>query len=255
MTQAARNSRRDGVQHKTGFPLSGLIFLIVVLFAISACSYIVIDWMRNSNYVPLSKLVITGDRQFTTNDDLRQVILAQGERQTFITQDVDQLQQDIKTKLPWVKQVSIRKHWPDELSIHVVEYRPYAYWNEQAFVDQDAQSFELPQDRIQVKQFPFFYGVEGQEKTVLDNYHEVNAMLAKIEIKLRSISLNDRHSWTLMLDNGIKLELGQQDKILRLKRFITLYPLLIEQTPPNQQINYVDMRYKSGAAVGYTPII
>lgn len=255
MTQAARNSRCDGVQHTTGSQLSGLIFLIVVLCAIGWSSYIVVDWMKNSNYVPLSKLVITGDRQFTSNDDLRQVILEQGELQTFITQDVDQLQQDIRTKLPWIKQVSIRKHWPDELSIHVVEYQPYAYWNEQAFVDQYAQAFQLPQERLQTKQFPFFYGSEGQEQTVLDNYREVNTMLAKIDTKLRSISLNDRHSWTLILDNGIKLELGQQDKILRLKRFITLYPLLIEQTPVNQQINYVDMRYKSGAAVGYAPII
>jgi len=255
MTQAARNSQRYRVQHSTGFQLSGFIFLIVVLCAIGWGSYIVIDWMKNSSYVPLSKLVITGERLYTTNDDLREVILEQGEVRTFITQDVDQLQQDIKTKLPWVKQVSIRKHWPDELSIHVVEFRPYAYWNEQVFVDQNAQAFELPIDRLKEKQLPFFYGVEGKEQTVLDNYHEVNAILTKINTTLRSISLNERHSWTLILDNGIKLELGQQDKTLRLKRFVTLYPLLLEQVPPNQQINYVDMRYKSGAAVGYTPIM
>lgn len=259
MTQAARNtrSRYGGANNesRSGFQPAGFLFLLAVLGMIGWCGWVVVDWMKSGEHVPLSKLVITGDRQFTTNDDIRQVILAQDKLKTFMTQDVDELQQQIKKQLPWIRQVSIRKHWPDELAINILEYQPYAYWNDNFFIDSEARVFSLPLDRLNEKTLPFFYGPDDQQKMILSSYHEMNDLLAPLNIKLGLVSFSSRYSWMLILDNGIKLELGQQDRILRLKRFITLYPLLEQQTPPQQRINYVDMRYKSGAAVGYAPII
>jgi cell division protein FtsQ len=259
MTQAARNASsrlgRDRSGGQSGFQLAGFLFLLVVLAMIGWCGWVVVDWMKNSEQVPLSKLVITGQRTFTTDSDIRKVILSQGELKTFMTQDVDALQQEIKLQLPWVRQVSIRKHWPDELAINIVEFQPFAYWNENFFIDAEGRQFTLPIERLNKKTLPFFYGPTDRQQMVLDSYHEMNHLLDAVHLKLGLVSFSSRYSWMLILDNGIKLELGQQDRILRLKRFITLYPLLVEQTPPKQRINYVDMRYKSGAAVGYTPII
>ncbi|STM08208.1 cell division protein FtsQ [Escherichia coli] len=42
-------------------------------------------------------------------------ILALGEPGTFMTQDVNIIQTQIEQRLPWIKQVSVRKQWPDEL--------------------------------------------------------------------------------------------------------------------------------------------
>lgn len=260
MTQAARNARsrnNKGELHygQSGFQLTGFLFLIVVLAMIGWCGWVVVDWMKSGEHVPLSKLVISGERNFTTNDDIRQILLSKGELQTYMTQDVDELQQQIIEHLPWVRQVSIRKHWPDEIAINIIEYQPFAYWNDNHFIDAESRIFSLPLERLKNRKLPFFYGSEGQQQTVMNGFHEMNHLLAAVNLKLGLITFNSRYSWMLILDNGIKLELGQQERILRLKRFITLYPLLVQQTPPDQRINYVDMRYKSGAAVGYTPII
>ncbi|MOA05637.1 Cell division protein FtsQ [compost metagenome] len=63
-----------------------------------------------------------------------------------------------------------------------------------------------------------------------------------------------RHSWQLALDNDVRLELGRDDRMGRLQRFIGLYPVLLQQAQAeNKRVSYVDLRYDSGASVGWAP--
>lgn len=78
--------------------------------------------------------------------------------------------------------------------------------------------------------------------------------LAKNNFKLKMVSMSARHSWQLGLDNDIRLELGRDDPSGRLARFEELYPALQQQAQAtNQRISYVDLRYDTGAAVGWAP--
>ncbi len=61
-----------------------------------------------------------------------------------------------------------------------------------------------------------------------------------------------RRSWQLTLNNDIKLNLGRGDTMKRPARFIELYPVLQQQAQTDgKEISYVDLRYDSGAAVGW----
>ena len=52
--------------------------------------------------------------------------------------------------------------------------------------------------------------------------------------------------------DDMKIELGRDDTMKRLQRFIDLYPVLLRQAQTdNKRIGYVDLRYDSGAAVGW----
>ncbi|MBF3332737.1 FtsQ-type POTRA domain-containing protein, partial [Leptospira borgpetersenii serovar Ballum] len=113
----------------------------------------VLGWMEDAQRLPLSKLVVTGERHYTRNDDIRQSILALGAPGTFMTQDVNIIQNQIE-RLPWIKQASVRKQWPDELKIHLVEYVPIARWNDQHMIDTDGTSFSVPSDRASKQTFP-----------------------------------------------------------------------------------------------------
>ena len=57
-----------------------------------------------------------------------------------------------------------------------------------------------------------------------------------------------RHAWILVLNNGIRLELGKEALVERVKRFLLLYPKLKHK---QQQIVYFDLRYDTGVAVGW----
>ncbi|MGV3345380.1 cell division protein FtsQ [Enterobacteriaceae bacterium LUAb1] len=261
MSQAALRVRKSEVQEQRrrgrsyGSHLAGILFLLIVLSTILAGIGMVVKWMNDVSRLPLSKLVVTGEMHFTRKNDIRQAILSLGTPGTFMSQDVNSIQQQIE-RLPWIKQVSVRKQWPDELKIHLVEYVPVARWNDLHMVDADGNSFGIPASDIGKGDLPMLYGSEGSEQDVLSGYHTMAQILAAAQMKLKVASMTARRSWQLVLGDDVRLELGRSDNMKRLTRFIELYPVLQQQaTAENKRIGYVDLRYDSGAAVGWVPTL
>lgn len=258
MSQAALNVRREAQEkartgRSNGSRLAGIIFLLLVIGTMLAGGAAVLKWMNDASRLPLSRLVVTGKTHYTTNDDIRQAILSLGAPGTFMSQDVNVIQQQIE-RLPWIKQVSVRKQWPDELKIHLVEYVPVARWNDLHMVDAEGKSFSVPANHIGKETLPLLYGPEGNEQDVLDGYRQMSAVLAAIKFSVKAASMTARHSWQLVTGDDVRIELGRSDNMKRLKRFIELWPVIQQQaTADNKRVSYVDLRYDSGAAVGWAP--
>ena len=259
MSQAALNARNREPQERVrtgrsnGARLFGIVFLLMVIGIMIFGGLVVLKWMNDASRLPLSRLVVTGETHYTTHDDIRQAILSLGAPGTFMSQDVNIIQQQIE-RLPWIKQVSVRKQWPDELKIHLVEYVPVARWNDVHMVDADGVSFSLPASHIGKETMPMLYGPEGSEKEVLAGYHSMSDVLKANKFTLKVASMTARRSWQLVTSDDIRIELGRGEPMKRLNRFIELYPALQQQgQAEHNRISYVDLRYDSGAAVGWTP--
>lgn len=258
MSQAARNTHGRDAEAKSGHrsnggQLVGIVFMLMVVCTIVWGGWMVLEWMKDASRLPLSRLVVTGERQYTTNDDIRQAILSLGEPGTFMTQDVNIIQQQIE-RLPWIKQASVRKQWPDELKIHLVEYVPAARWNDLLMVDAQGNSFSVPAERVGNRKMPLLYGPEGSENEVLDGYRAMSQVLAGGKLTLKMVAMSARHSWQLGLEDDIRLELGRDERARRLARFLELYPLLQRQAQnEGKRVGYVDLRYDTGAAIGWAP--
>lgn len=212
----------------------------------------VMTWMKDADRLPMSKLVLTGERHYTKNDDVRKAILSLGQPGTFMTVDVNAIQNQI-SMMPWIRQVTVRKQWPDELKIHIVEYRPYARWNDQNMVDAEGRIFNLPASESGKGDYVLLYGPQGSQKEVLKELANFQSTLATNKLKLKSLSMTARHAWQIILDNDTRIELGKKDVLERLNRFLELYPLLQQTT--DKRVDYVDLRYTSGAAVGWAPVL
>ncbi|EKM0372598.1 cell division protein FtsQ [Cronobacter turicensis] len=258
MSQAALNTKNRPEENtvsrrNNGTRLAGIVFLLAVVLTVIFGGWMVLGWMEDAQRLPLSKLVVTGERHYTRNDDIRQSILALGAPGTFMTQDVNIIQNQIE-RLPWIKQASVRKQWPDELKIHLVEYVPIARWNDQHMIDTDGTAFSVPSGRASKQVLPLLYGPEGSENEVLQGYRSMGQVLAKDKFTLKEAAMTARRSWQVTLSNNIKLNLGRDDTMKRLERFVELYPVLQQQAQTdNKRISYVDLRYDSGAAVGWEP--
>lgn len=255
MTQASRNIRERKYNKNSKYEFSnrfGLLFFIAVLVVIGICGWAITRWMDDSDHLPLSLLVISGHRQLTRDNDIREVIMSLGEPKTFITQDVDEIQKHIMANLPWIRQVSVRKQWPDILKIHVTEFEPYAFYNSSELLDKDGHIFQAPVSRIQDKSYPHLFSGKGSEKILLKGFDEMKPFLAKHGFEIKSVVLNDRYAWQILLTNGIRLELGRRDRMLRLGRFVTIYSTLLQQSNEQPNINYIDLRYGTGAAVSFS---
>lgn len=178
MSQAALNTRnRDDEEEYTssrrsnGTRLAGIIFLLGVLCTVFISGWMVwAGWKMRSGCRFLSWWSpVSVTTRVTTIFASQYWRWARG---TFMTQDVNIIQSQIE-RLPWIKQASVRKQWPDELKIHLVEYVPIARWNDQHMVDVDGNSFSVPTDRVNKQNLPMLYGPEGSENEVLQGFREM----------------------------------------------------------------------------------
>ncbi|AEW44321.1 cell division protein FtsQ [Serratia symbiotica str. 'Cinara cedri'] len=259
MSQSALNTLNHRVgstaRPSNGSQLLGIVCLLIVLVIIIWSSLVVIRWMKEASNRPLWQLVVTGECYYTSIDDIRHAILSLGPPGTFMTQDVDVILQQVE-QIPWIKQVSVRKEWPDKLKIHLVEYAPVASWNDLYMIDADGISFSEPSEWVRKQSLPLLYGPEGSEKDVLEGYQAMNDILTASKYTLKMVAMSAYHSWRLVLDNDARLELGRDNFMGRLQRFIELYPLLQRHgQEKSKRVSYVDLRYEFGASVGWASLL
>ena len=226
--------------------LPGALFLSLVVMISLWLVISTISWMTDEDRLPLSHMIIQGQLKHITADDIREAIDSMDSIGTFMTQDVNKLQ-DALLSLPWIAQVSVRKQWPETIKVFVVENQAEATWNNRVIVNPDGVVFNAPMsDLLEPK--PALFGPETSSKEVLSFWHQLQKQFAPLNITVHSVALTDRLSWQVVLDNGIRLELGRDAREERVDRFVALYKQLESK---KNSIDYIDLRYDTGAAVGW----
>jgi cell division protein FtsQ len=140
----------------------------------------------------------------------------------------------------------VRKQWPNRLTVYVVEQKAVAHWNDDLLLNPYGETFaggDVSRD------LPRLYGPGGSEKTALQGFHAMQTLLAGAALPIDELFLSERFAWQITLKNAIKLNLGRQEFIDRLQRFVDVYPLLKEQP---KAVEYIDLRYDTGLAVGWS---
>ena len=160
----------------------------------------------------------------------------------FFTVDIERLRQALG-KLPWVRNVSIRREFPHRLEVQLEEYQALARWNNSALVDSQGEVFIAKSEMV----MPDFVGQEGTAAEVTQQYTQFSGQLAALDLQVTRLVLSPRHAWQLRLSNGMVLELGREDMQQRLARFVAAYPYSLAAI--QSQVKYVDLRYSNGFAV------
>jgi len=161
--------------------------------------------------------------------------------------------QAIKTRLeadPWIEQATISRVWPDTLSVHISEEVAIARWRESSLLNQYGESFEpdtLERDRA----LPLLNGPSGTERRVMEQYQVFSQMLFDTGLRIRELSFNERGSWSLVLNNDVRMTLGSNDVLERMQRFVTLYERYLFND--FSLIETVDLRYNHGIAIRKKP--
>jgi len=94
------------------------------------------------------------------------------------------------------------------------------------------------------------YGEDQFSNEILTTYMKINQLLKVNKFKIASLKNDKRQSSEIVLKNGIALRLGQEQKLDRIQRFLSVYPLL-EKKYDIAAISYVDLRYDTGFAIGW----
>jgi len=229
----------------------GLIFFITVVVTMLVGSWLITEKVVAEEGNPVTSLVITGEMPFTVRQDILMAVEAI-DLSNFFKVDVNEVQYQI-SQLPWIYSVSVRKKWPNELKIYVVDQLPVAQWNGDFLINNEGKTFQADLSRIKTR-LPQFYGPEGTEVLALENFTNLNSLLDFSELSIDELVLSERFAWQLTLNDGVLLNLGREDRVKRIQRFMDVYPIIKKKKEDNQQVNYIDLRYDTGVAVGWKAI-
>ena len=237
----------------------GLVFFIIVLFSLITISFWLTQHFIGQESAPVTSIDISGEMPYSQRSDIINAI-DQVDMGNFFQVDVNEVQSYVLS-LPWVYSVAVRKQWPNKLKIYVVDQNPIALWNGNFLINQAGQVFQADVERIN-HYLPNFFGPEGSELLALENYKNLNALLDYKALKIDELVLSERFSWQLTLDDGVTLNLGREERVERIQRFMDVYPIIkaqlkakkITEKQQNQAVDYIDLRYDTGLAVGWKTV-
>ena len=194
--------------------------------------------------LPLRVIEIKGELQHLDRTEIQEVV-----EQTidggFFTCDMNALRAAV-VSLPWVEDVSVRRHWPDRLSMSVTEQVPLARWSDDALINVAAEVFR-PQSIEPFASLVGLSGPQGSEYRVIALYQRAVAEARARGLALREVRLDERRHWWLRVDDELVVSRGNEAIEARLAQFFRVYPTLTAQL--GKRPARIDMRYAHGFAV------
>ena len=232
----------------TSFKPLILLFCFIVMYVLYA------NWsslLEGLDRTSIRAYALTNKTQFTTNADIRETLAKEPALKGYFAQDIQEVKDKLLT-ISWIKDVVVRKVYPDRLSISLIEYQPVAIWNNIQYLSAQGDVFSLPVERFDKTGLPVLFGPDKESKIVLSAWDHIQADLKARNLSLKSLSMDNRGSWAITLSNNVELRLGRGEWTPKIDRFVTIFPKI--NVPEGQQLAYVDLRYEHGAAVGFRPL-
>ena len=194
---------------------------------------------------PIKSVKIEGEFNYLNKEYLRQKALPVV-RGGFISVELEAVR-DVLIKMPWVEDVSVRRQWPDQLLVRVIEKQPVVFWGEKSLLSTKGKLF-VPEQKPDIN-MPKLTGPEGQHKMLLKELARMQAWLAETGLQIDKMKLDARRSWIVQMTTGLELRLGRKQMHERLHRFVSVYESNLKNN--KRKIKHIDMRYTNGFAVAW----
>ncbi len=227
----------------------GMLLFGLLLLAVVGAVFWVYMGMTTQDRWPIRWLDVAGEFERVSAEQVRTRVAPMIEG-SYFTVDMAAAEASVEA-LPWVADAVIRKNWPDGVEVHVVEFVPAAHWTGGRLLATDGRPFTVPgADGIQG--LPWLEGPEGSLDKLITAWQTVNDQLHTVGLEARRIRLDARGAWRLELNNGTRVELGRDDPMPRLARFVAGWDALARAglgVPED-----VDLRYANGFAVRWPEV-
>ena len=236
------SARRKQVRQKARLNVRRLVWPLLLALMVVA------GWQLSAQVpdeiMPIDNVQIEGVFVHLSREDIRQQLM-QVLTGDYFTADIEAVRASLLL-LPWVQDASIRRQWPSTLQIRIVERRPVAYWSDDSLLSDRGELF-TPKQISRDLQIPAITGPEGLQRKVWDFLVTLDTKLSGLGLDVSRLVLDERRSWSMLLSNGVELQLGRNDTERRIQRFVKVFSM---QNAPNiDDIKYIDLRYPNGFAM------
>jgi len=144
-------------------------------------------------------------------------------------------------RVPWVRDATVRRLFPDAVEITFSAYTAFARWNDSQLVSPTGEVFAAPD----AGKLPQLRGPDAAAPQVVREYAAVAAVLAPIGA-VAELRLTPRGAWHVTLDSGLALALGRGEWRPRVERFAAAWPRLTDEA---RAATHADLRYPGGFAL------
>jgi cell division protein FtsQ len=149
---------------------------------------------------------------------------------------------DAARKIPWVRDASVRRRFPDAIEVTLETHDPLARWGDAALVSVRGDVFNAPYDGF----LPRFKGPDGAAAQMARELPAIRGALEPLASVVTEVRVSPRGAWQVLLESGLTLDLGRGDIHPRLARFIAAWPQLAAQGVATR---HADLRYANGFAL------
>jgi cell division protein FtsQ len=168
-------------------------------------------------------------------------------REGFMSANLADIQRSVEA-LPWVDHARIARRWPNSLHVTVTEQTAAARWGAAGLLNTRGELFVREAAHVPAE-LPRLSGPDGTESQVAQRYLAVQGRMLEAGMRIAALRLDERGAWEMDLDSGVTVRLGRRDVDERIDRFIKTTSQVIAHRL--NEINYVDMRYSNGFAIGW----
>ncbi|MBY6191452.1 FtsQ-type POTRA domain-containing protein [Microbulbifer agarilyticus] len=166
-------------------------------------------------------------------------------RKGFFAVDIDGVRSALMDD-PWIVNASVSRRWPHGVEVVIEEAEPLAIWGDDHLLVASGALLPRPENLRDLR-LPELAGDADLVDRIMMQYQALAGLLTTKDMEVRRLSFDDLAGWQLELVSGIRLQLGHDELLERVGRFLSLTRGVL--APHLQKIAGVDARYNNAVAV------
>lgn len=211
--------------------------------SLAFCGYAAAVWVMDR---PIAAVVINGAFERVSAIEVEEA-LSMHVQGGFLSADLRSMRAEL-LEIPWVANANVRRRWPGSIEVSILEERPAACWGEAGLLNVAGELFVADVQHVPAE-LPRLLGPRGTESRVSEMFFAIEERLEQRGMAAVALQLDQRGAWELQLSSGIRVRLGASFVAQRLDRFFDALDQVIARQA--ERVEYVDMRYTNGFAIGW----
>lgn len=204
-------------------------------------------YISDPRTLPVRHVLINGEFVHVRPDVLQKAA-EKVVRGGFFNVNVETVREEILRE-PWIQSVTVRRVWPDSLSLFVIEQKPVARWRPGGLLNRDGEVFS-PATESLPQGLPLLNGPPGTERLVLERFNFIDGVFAGAGLHVMELALSDRRAWRCRVMGGPEVIIGRIHFVERIRRSATALGTTLHENLA--VIERLDMRYTNGFAVRWS---
>ena len=210
------------------------IFIIIIFFySVSFCIY------RTIFVYPIDEVEITSTSSNYDNEKINDIV-ASIQGQDLLSLDLSDIKRSIRSD-DWIRDVEIKKSFPDTLEIIIIPQQPYAIYNSKIMM-MDGTVIEAPSLPLDL---PIIIDHTNDSLSSMNTLILTVKLLQKIDLDIKKIEIHDSlikvfTSTNILISDRVNYEVNLNRLVISFQDLKKLF---------KREIKSIDMRYSNGFAI------